>query len=307
MKTKRTVIVAAVFVLLALGVLGYLHFFQSRPIGDGPAGPVVPSQKFGYRWSEKQILLVGLGDSVTAGFGARRGYSYFNRLVANPSDDFPDMNRLCLRAVLPRLQSTNLAISGTTSGEHIARELPLLPTAESNVMGLVVITTGGNDLIHNYGRTAPCEEAMYGATWDQALPWITNFEARVETIIEQVNRRFPGGCHIFLASIFDPTDGVGDIQRAGLPPWNDGMRILEAYNAVLRRRCESHSFVHFVDIHAAFLGHGLHCTQFWSAHYDSKDPHYWYYENLEDPNERGYDAMRRLFLFKIAEIENQLR
>ncbi|MBC8117927.1 MAG: hypothetical protein H7062_26345 [Candidatus Saccharimonas sp.] len=41
---------------------------------------------------------------------------------------------------------------------------------------------------------------------------------------------------------------------------------------------------------AEFLGHGIHCT------------HYWYWDNLEDPNDRGYDAIRRLFLIEMARI-----
>ncbi|HUT13256.1 MAG TPA: hypothetical protein VMY42_22395 [Thermoguttaceae bacterium] len=31
-----------------------------------------------------------------------------------------------------------------------------------------------------------------------------------------------------------------------------------------------------------------------------EDPHYWYAQNLEDPNVRGYDAIRRLFLIEMA-------
>ena len=146
--------------------------------------------------------------------------------------------------------------------------------AQSNVVGLIVMTTGGNDLIHNYGRTPPREQAMYGSTWAQAAPWIANFEQRLNLMIEQINSRFPAGCHIFLANIFDPTDGLGDVQRTGLPAWRDGLRIVAAYNSVIEKCAGKHAFVHVVDIHGAFLGHGIHCTQFWSAHYDTKDPHY---------------------------------
>jgi len=285
----------------------YLHFWQSRPIGVGPAGPPVQTAVFSRTWTEKQFLLVGLGDSVTAGFGARHGYSYFDRLVANPADESEDMTGICLRNVFPHLQFTNLAVSGSTSGQHIAKQLPLLPTIASNVIALVVITTGGNDLIHNYGRTPPREEAMYGATWEQATPWIANFELRLNSMIDQIGVHFPGGCHVFMSNIFDPTDGIGDADRAGLPAWRDGLRILAAYNNVIERCAEKHAFVHLVDVHEAFLGHGIHCTQFWLAHYDAKDPHYWYYVNLEDPNERGYDAIRRLFLLQIAKSADEFR
>jgi lysophospholipase L1-like esterase len=307
MKIRRLVVFVCLGALLAASGVVYWYFRHSKPIGRGPAGPPVPIGRFSHAWSQKSFLLVGVGDSVTAGFGARRGYSYFDRLVTNPPDEFQDMTGRCLQAVLPQLQVTNLAVSGSTSGEHVRQQLPRLPVVGSNTVALIVITTGGNDLIHNYGRTPPREEAMYGAKWDQAEQWATNFEARLERLIEELKVHFPGGCLVFLATIFDPTDGLGDIERAGLPRWQDGLKILAAYNGVIRRCAERHAFVHLLDVHNAFLGHGIHCAQFWSAHYDGRDPHYWYYENLEDPNERGYDVIRRLFLNEIAKALATLR
>lgn len=307
MNIKRLVALACIGALLITSAACYLYFWGSRPIGTGPAGPQVTQTLFTNLWSEKQFLLVGLGDSVTAGFGARRGYSYFDLLVTNSTDEFEDVKYICLRTVLPHLQFTNLAVSGSTSREHAEHQLPMLSPINSNTIALVVMTTGGNDLIHNYGRTPPREQAMYGATWDQAAPWITNFEQRLDGMVKQINATFPAGCHVFIATVFDPTDGVGDIERAGLPAWKDGLKIVAAYNDVIRHCAEKHSFVHLVDIRAAFLGHGIHCTQFWSDHYDAKDPHYWYYVNLEDPNERGYDAIRRLFLLEMAKVSDQFR
>jgi hypothetical protein len=123
--------------------------------------------------------------------------------------------------------------------------------------------------------------------------------------LKEINARFPGGCYIFLANIYDPTDGVGDIHRAGLPRWRDGLRILEAYNIVLRKIAEQRSNVRLVDFYTNFRGHGIHCVQFWRSDYDWHDPHYWYHVNLEDPNERGYDAIRRLFLNEMAKLTDK--
>jgi hypothetical protein len=281
------------------GVGFYLHFWLSRPIGNGPAGPAVSVEAFSKPWSTNEILLVGLGDSVTAGFGARKGYSYFDRLVANPPDEFEDMRGICLSTVLPHLHFTNLSVSGSTSMEHAEMQIPKLPDAGSNALAIVVMTTGGNDLIHNYGRTPPRDQAMYGATFEEAKPWIAGFGTRIESIVEQLEKHFPGGCEIFIAEIYDPTDGYGDIQRTGLPEWKDAMKILAAYNEVIHKAAQKDSHVHLVSMHDGFLGHGIHCTQFWSKNYSSKDPHYWYYSNLEDPNERGYDALRRMFLIEM--------
>ena len=291
---------------MVLLAAGWLFFRFYLPVGSGPAGPAVAREFFSKPWTSRKVHLVGLGDSMTAGFGARKSYSYFDLLAANPPDEWPAMKGISLGAVFPNLRTTNLAISGSTSIEHLARELPRLEVADSNTLGVVVVTTGGNDLIHNYGRTPPRAGAMYGATWEQAQLWLADYESRLETMIAEIQSRFPGGCHIFLANIYDPTDGMGDMPRAGLPAWPDGLRLLAGYNQIIRRCKERHAGVYLVNLHDSFLGHGIHCAQFWREHYQSDDPHYWYNINLEDPNERGYDAIRRLFLNEMAKVAKQL-
>jgi lysophospholipase L1-like esterase len=306
-KTKRIIAIVLVGLLVIAGMGGWLLFEIARPFGSGPAGPAVSRDLFSSAWTSRPVLLVGLGDSVTAGFGARKGYSYFDRLTKNPADEFPEMNGVCVSSVFPKFQFTNLAVSGSTSSEVPLRQLTALPTNAPDVLGIVVMTTGGNDIIHNYGHTPPREEAMYGASMDEAKPWIENFRLRLDSTLDHINSRFPGGCEIFLANIFDPTDGFGDAQHAGLPAWKDSMQILDAYNAVIYHAVEDHPNVHLVDIHSAFLGHGIHCMQFWRTHFDWHDPHYWFYGNLEDPNERGYDVIRRLFLLEMAKDKNRFK
>ncbi len=43
------------------------------------------------------------------------------------------------------------------------------------------------------------------------------------------------------------------------------------------------------------------------GHFDRHDPHYWFYFNLEDPNERGYDAIRRLFLLEMEKEKSRFK
>jgi hypothetical protein len=145
---------------------------------------------------------------------------------------------------------------------------------------------------------------MYGATLEQARPWIDNFHNRLDEMIERTTQKFPGGCVIFLADIYDPTDDVGDAASAMLPAWPDGVKILAEYNALLRSATNRYKNVVSVSLHAAFLGHGTHCTQFWRRHYRFNDPTYWYASNLEDPNIRGFDATRRVFLIEIAKARD---
>ena len=143
---------------------------------------------------------------------------------------------------------------------------------------------------------------MYGTTLPHAVPWIENFRIRLDAIIDQIETKFPGGCEFFVANIYDPTDGVGDAENAGLPAWPDGLKVLETYNAIIASAAEKRKNVTLVNMHDLFLGHGIHCLQFWRPHYDSRDPRYWYGDNLEDPNDRGYDALRRLVLIEMARV-----
>ena len=111
---------------------------------------------------------------------------------------------------------------------------PPLNVRDRETLGWVVMTTGGNDIIHNYGRTPPTECAMFGASLEQARPWITDFEHRLGRMLAELRKRFPGGCRVFLANIYDPTDGVGVAKIAGLPYWDDGLKIHSEYNAVMK-------------------------------------------------------------------------
>jgi lysophospholipase L1-like esterase len=293
--------------LLACGALlialaaAYVHFYLHLPTGSGPAGPAIERAAFEAPWTDRKVLLVGIGDSVTAGFGASRGKSYFDRLVANPPDEFPDMQGRSLSHVLPNLETLNLSLSGSTSLQHADHVRDKLPAQPPVVFGLVVMTTGGNDLIHWYGRQPPREGAMYGATLVQAQPWIDNYGQRLDAMFADIEAKFPGGCLIFVADIYDPSDGAGDPEAVWLPAWRDCLPILEAYNAKLREVAAKHASVRVVPVHDHFLGHGIHCRKFWRANFRAEDPCYWYHENIEDPNDRGYDALRRIFLRAIVQ------
>ena len=300
-------ILCLTFCAVAAGFF-YFNIYFLLDKGVGPAGPNVPAKPFEQIWSETNILLIGIGDSITQGFGASESFSYFERLINNPNGDSKDMIRKNLSIVFPNLKTKNVAVSSTDSSQHL-QQIQKLEQQSPDVLGIVVMTTGGNDLIHSYGNKPPKELAMYGATIKQAEPWIKNFEVRLDEMIIGIKNKFPGGCHIFLANIYDPSDGKGNTASwlTGLPAWQDGLSILDAYNKIISQCADKHDNVHLVNIHDAFIGHGINCKKFWIRGYSFSDPHYWY-SIIEDPNDRGYDAIRRLFLIEMikAFFNNQL-
>lgn len=303
----RTERLMLVLVVAALAALAAVHHARSRRMpsaGSGPAGPPVPAGPFQRVWHDGEVVLLGVGDSITRGFGASPGRSAFELLVRNDDEAIPDMAGRDLRSAFPRLRADNRAVNYSTSVEHVARHVPRIPRFGEGVRGVVVITSGGNDLLHPYGRKPPEDGAAYGCSLDQATLWQTTFRKRLRGILDGVTARFPGGCEIFLANVYDPTDGAGDIDRANvaLPPWPGGLDVLALWNQTIAEVADAYDHVHLVDIHALFLGHGIHCRDRRNPHYRANDPHYWYFDNLEDPNDRGYDAIRRAFLLEMIEV-----
>lgn len=297
---RRLAAIVACGGLLIVGAWFFRHFFWELDPGTGPAGPAVSDEPFHHHWSEAPVVMLGLGDSVTDGYGSTPGHAYF-QLLAGAADSGADMQGCDLAHVFPHLSCINRSVSGSTSFE-VVEQMEKLRPFPADTLGVVVITTGGNDLIHNYGRSPANEHAMYGAVWMQAQPWIRAFADRLDAIVAKAGTLFPGGAQIFMATIFDPTDGIGDIAAAGLPAWPDGLRILAAYNQEIAACAGRHAQVHIIGVHDAFLGHGIHCAQFWRSSYHADDHGYWFYENLEDPDDRGYDAIRRLFLLAMTRV-----
>jgi hypothetical protein len=294
--------------ILACGVILLLAaWFVARvpaPMGEGPAGPEVSARAFARPWSSRDVVLLSLGDSVSTGYGAPAGHGYFDLIRQNADETYPEMAGCDLAHVLPNIRVVRKASNSSNSTEHL-RTIKVLPVAPAETFGIVCLTTGGIDLIHMYGKAAPREGAMYGASWEQAEPWVANFRERLDEMVLALKEKFPGGCAVMLATIYEPTDDVGDIENAGpmfwMPAWPDGRRIHSAFNVAIHECAHMHEHVHLADVHSVMLGHGIHCRDRTNAHYNADDPGYWFFINLEDPNQRGYDAIRRVFLNAIAD------
>jgi len=146
---------------------------------------------------------------------------------------------------------------------------------------------------------------MYGCTYKQGHQWCEMLKVRLDTLLTGLMEKFPGGCDIFFANIFDPTDGVGDPQTVMMYRWPACVKVLTLANEKIAELCEQYPNVHLVDIHSEFLGHGIHCDESWRKHYHKDDPHFWYAPILEDPNIRGHDAIRRLYLNEMVRVYAQ--
>lgn len=83
MKTKakwyqlrwRVVGLTLLIILLFVGYASWRAYgaLRVRPTGIGPSGPAVAAAPFEKVWSEQEIVFLGVGDSITRGYGGPDG------------------------------------------------------------------------------------------------------------------------------------------------------------------------------------------------------------------------------------------
>jgi len=149
----RTVLLCLLIITLSVGYVGWRYYnaLRIRSMGTGPAGPLVAAAPFEKIWDEQEIVFLGVGDSITRGYGASGGLTYFDLLERNNDTVYPDMQGKDLSGVFPKLKARNIAVDYTISQEHIDHQLVKIPQYDDSVHGIIVLTSGGNDLIHDYG------------------------------------------------------------------------------------------------------------------------------------------------------------
>jgi lysophospholipase L1-like esterase len=148
---------------------------------------------------------------------------------------------------------------------------------------VVVLTVGGNDL-----QTAIAGGDATGALLDNAM---RDIRGMIEFFQDTGN--FPDGTSIYLANVYDPSDG-----EAQIPGCFFGLRLPQLV-AALDVWSERFSALGMemgfsvVDTLGAFHGHGHHSDNTMNPYYDTDDPTGWF-DDCIHPNNRGHHELRRL-------------
>src|SRR6266498_63892 len=167
-------------------------------------------------------VYVALGDSMSiddyAG-GVGRGAA--SLLFRNRDTDFPDW--------AGRDQATAgytaqiLARDGAVSTDVLERQLPLIDRRPA----LVTITMGGNDLLAAYGDSTAAQSV------------IDRVAATGEAILSRL-RALAADCRIIVTTVYDPSDGAGEVPTAGLPAWPDAPGLVAELNQALTALARRH-------------------------------------------------------------------
>jgi hypothetical protein len=182
-------------------------------------------------------VYVALGDSMSiddyAG-GVGRGAA--SLLFRNRDTDFPDWAGRDLATAGYTAQI--LARDGAVSTDVLERQLPLIDRRPA----LVTITMGGYDLLAAYGDSTAAQSV------------IDRVAATGEAILSRL-RAFAGDCRIVVTTVYDPSDGAGEVPTAGLPAWPDAPGLVAELNQALTALAQRHG-APVADVHRRFLGHG---------------------------------------------------
>lgn len=223
---------------------------------------------------------MALGDSISTDDYPGEGKGAASLFYKNPDHLHPDFSGKDLKSVIPGIEFVPLASDGATSSDVLHKQLTHLHRIHRKKV-LFTLTAGGNDIM---------------TLLDEA----DEISLRIRTTIQLLQEKF-NGCLILLGTVYDPSDGYGDLFDTGAPLERE-LRCLKALNESIRNM--QGPGVEVVDIHKHFLGHGNHCKDPENPFYNSHDPSLWYVLNIE-PNSRGAHEIRKLFWSKFETCVKQ--
>jgi lysophospholipase L1-like esterase len=175
---------------------------------------------------------------------------------------------------------TLLARDGATSHDVVRFQLDKIEGRPS----LITLTMGGNDLLTSLFSPAgagsvPDRDAALRTVEQVATNYAVAMPALVAT-----------GARVVVSTVYDPTDGTGDLSWVGLPPWEGGLEVLASLNAAIRDAAAGHGAA-VADLHAAFLGHGAKAGDITAADPRPDNRDLWLCSHIE-PNAWGARAVR---------------
>ena len=225
------------------------------------------------------VRLIVMGDSISRGSGASTTARRYGSLLDAELTTFFGND----------VELINVAVGGSTTDALATSQLDDLrerlgATVEGHT--ILVLTSGGNDMTH------ALRDGMdpVGATLEDAIA-----DLRTMVAFFRDTTRFPDGVSIYVAAVYDPTDGTGNagadcfegLTLRGIPGWIDMWR--DAY----RTLAVELGFA-MIDALGHFHGHGFHFDEPANDYYDAADPTLWFADCVH-PNDVGHAQMSGLF------------
>jgi hypothetical protein len=244
---------------------------------------------------EEVARVVFVGDSITAGTGAtNRNLPYTKLLRENDDDTWPTATELDFTGIYgEEPEVIDEALGGATTASLVTKQLPHVTEALGDTVSgvtAVVVTIAGNDVQALIAQPSKTEE-----TAEKIVANLSDFYDYFEDPV-----RFPDGSVIFLANVYEPSDGVGQYDDCfyGL----NLVEVLESLDyineATLAQAKERN--VAWIDMRGHFLGHGFYAEDTENPYHHPDDPSVWFDDDCIHPNDRGHHEIRRLMWYALA-------
>lgn len=163
-----------------------------------------------------------------------------------------------------------LAMDSARMPDVLGSQLPLTDPLSD----LITLTIGGNDLLHILATVRDIDQITADAR---------SLQREYTWMIDRIHHHAPRAT-IVCSSIFDPTDGTGQLREDGLKV---PIHLLFELNDAIARTCGERSFTKFANIAKHFSGHGI------TAAGDDR----WFWKgSVIEPSARGASEIRRVWV-----------
>ncbi len=239
------------------------------------------------------MVYAALGDSMSIDdYAGGPGLGAASLLWRNQDHHAPEWSGRDLATCDPTAHLVLLARDGATSSDVADAQLPRLRRL-GIVPSVATLTMGGNDLLGAYGDSAAAHRAIAATA--------RNGQRVLAGLRDLMGLDAP----IVLATVYDPSDGTGDAEGLGLPPWPDALDLLADLNETLGTLAADHAAL-LADVHGRFLGHGLAAGDPAQPRPRPADPELWYC-NLIEPNAWGASQIRAAFWDSLVSVDTAER
>lgn len=196
-------------------------------------------------------------------------------LHRNHDDLWPEFRGRDLVTRDPALRLVDMCMDGATIIHTADFQLPYVGEELEESVRVVTLTAGGNDLL---GGIMGGMEGMGRVTEES----IRRYRELVERIVERFRR-----ATLLLTTVYDPTDGTGQLPGLSELVGRLPMELLDAFNDAVRELAAGTDRCLLADAHAHFLGHGIPAP--------AEERWYWDASPIE-PTARGASEIRRVWL-----------
>lgn len=252
-----------------------MSFVEYVALGDSMSIDLYPALDVG-----ETDVAVALERDPSAGQVAPLGAA--SLLYRNSEAHWPDEVGQDLLNRYPGISFTNLAGDAATIGDVFGGQLPEL--APSDDPTLITLTVGTHDLL------SALANRPRGALLEAIARDVAN---AYDALIDAIRAERPEAL-VLLTTIVDPSDRTGVIpgvlSAAGKLPLSP----LDSLNAHIRERAARGDGVALADAYVHFLGRGTTAPE---------DDRWFWRRSLLEPNARGANELRRVWLDVLDRVE----